>query len=324
MNITLNNNIQFQSSSEDTILLSARKSGYTISHSCLNGRCQECKVKVIDGEYDMPENQQGLTENDLEEGYCLSCITKPISNLVIEEVNFIDRILPDVKTIPVKIQKLELLTKEVIRVLLRTPPKNKFEFLAGQYLDIIYRDIKRSYSVASNQDEDLIELIIKKYPNGKFSNYIFNEAKENDLLRIDGPKGTYILPKFLEHKLIFISTGTGIAPNLSIIRCLLKSDSMDRNNIMIIHGQRHSSEHIFSLEEEFEGITIKKAISREKSKGFTHGYVQDIIQELHFDISSTQFFVCGNPKMILECREILINMGLEKQNFKSEIFINSN
>ena len=189
---------------------------------------------------------------------------------------------------------------------------------------IIYKDIKRSYSVASSPDGDLIELLIKKHTNGKFSNYIFNEARENDLLRIEGPKGTYILPKSLEQKHIFISTGTGIAPNLSIIRYLLKCDSIHRHNIMIIHGQRYSFEHNFSLEEEFEGIRITKVTSREKSEGFIHGYVQNIIQELHFDLSNSQFFVCGNPKMILECKEILINMGLEKQNFKSEIFTNSN
>ena len=324
MKISLNKKIQFKSSLDSTILESARSESITIGHSCLNGRCSECKVKVVSGEFVMPNTQEGLTDKEVQEGYCLSCITKPLSDMELEDVSFIEGVLPEVKTIPAKISLLEFLSEDVVKVTLRTPPNKSLEFLAGQYIDLSVKGIKRSYSIASTPSDSEIELLIKNYPSGQFSNYLFNEAKVNDLLRIEGPKGTYILPKDITHNLIFISTGTGIAPNLSLTKSALKEGKVQPSQITLIHGQRSAKEHVYSVEEILNGVKIIKCTSRESAEGFVQGYVQDAVKGLELDISNSLVFACGNPKMIKELKIQMFALGLKEKNFKSDVFVPSN
>ena len=324
MKITFNTDRILKSVQSDTIFNNFKANGLTIHHSCLNGRCSECKVKVITGEYDMPNSQEGLSDSEVKEGYCLTCITKPLSDLKLEEFSFIEGVLPEVKTIPAKISRLEFLSKDVVKVTLRTPPNKYLEFLAGQYVDLSVKGIKRSYSISSTPSDSEIQLLIKNYTGGQFSNYLFNEAKVNDLLRIEGPKGTYILPKEIPQNLLFISTGTGIAPNLSLIKSALKEGIVQSSQITLIHGQRTVQEHIYSLEETLNEIEIIKCISRESVEGYVQGYVQDALNGLNINIENSLVFACGNPQMIKELKTQMITMGLDERNFKSDVFVPSN
>ena len=324
MVIRVNQILEFAGSQDLTILESAKKASLTFAHSCLSGRCSECKVKVVSGDFEMPSTQEGLTNKQIQEGYCLSCITKPISDMELEDASFIEGVLPEVKTIPAKISLLEFLSEDVVKVILRTPPNKSLKFLAGQYIDLSVKGIKRSYSIASTPSDSEIELLIKNYTGGKFSNYLFNEAKVNDLLRIEGPKGTYILPKDNTHNLIFISTGTGIAPNLSLIKSALEEGIVQPSQVTLIHGQRSAKEHIYSIDEILNGVNIVKCTSRESVEGFVQGYVQDAVKGLELDISNSLVFACGNPQMIKELKMQMIALGLEERKFKSDVFVPSN
>lgn len=324
MRIRINKNISLEALPELSIFESARNESITIDHSCLSGRCSECKVKVVSGEFEMPSTQEGLTEREVQEGYCLSCITKPLSDMELKEVSFIAGVLPEVKTIPAKISLLEFLSEDVVKVTLRTPPNKSLDFLAGQYIDLSVKGIQRSYSIASTPSDSEIELFIKNYIGGQFSNYLFNEAKVNDLLRIEGPKGTYILPKEIPQNLIFISTGTGIAPNLSLIKSALKEGRVQSSQIILIHGQRATKEHIYLVEEVLDGIKIIKCTSRETAEGYVQGYVQDAVKGLDLNIRNSLVFACGNPQMIKELKMQMIALGLDERNFKSDVFVPSN
>jgi CDP-4-dehydro-6-deoxyglucose reductase len=239
-------------------------------------------------------------------------------------VSFIEGVLPQVKTIPAKISLLEFLSEDVVKVTLRTPPNKSLKFLAGQYIDLSVKGIKRSYSIASTPSDPEIELLIRNYTGGQFSNYLFNEAKVNDLLRIEGPKGTYILPKDITNNLIFISTGTGIAPNLSVIKSALKVGKVQASQITLIHGQRSAKEHIYSIEEILNGVKIIKCTSRESAEGYVQGYVQDAVKELELDITNSLVFACGNPHMIKELKMQMLALGLKEKHFKSDVFVPSN
>lgn len=307
-----------------TIFTSIKDEGFTIKHSCLSGRCSECKVRVVSGDFAMPGIQEGLTDQEVQEGYCLSCITKPLSDLKLEDVSFIEGVLPEVKTVPAKISLLEFLSDEVVKLTLRTPPNKSLKFLAGQYIDLSVKGIKRSYSISSTPSDSEIELLIKNYTGGQFSNYLFNEAKINDLLRIEGPKGTYILPKNIPPNLVFISTGTGIAPNLSLIKSGLKEGRIQSSQITLIHGQRTAKEHIYTIEETLNEVEIIKCTSRESVEGYVHGYVQDALKGLDLNIKNSLVFACGNPQMIKELKAQMITMGFDERNFITDVFVPSN
>lgn len=311
-------------STSESIFDSFLKNNLIIPHSCLSGRCSQCKVKVLSGEFEMRDNHEGLTVEEIQNGYCLSCITKPLTDLKLEGLEYIEGNMPEISIIPAKISNLEFLSQDVVKVTLRTPPNKSLKFLSGQYIDLSIREIKRSYSIASAPSESDIKLLIKRYPNGQFSNYIFNVAKINDLLRIEGPKGTYILPNVIPKRLLFISTGTGIAPNLSLIKNAIQKLKIGKSRITIIHGQRSQLEHVYHLEEELQGIDFIRTTSRESAVGYFNGYVQDVINELDLNLSETMVFACGNPQMIKDLKSQLIIRGLKEMNFKSDIFVPSN
>jgi CDP-4-dehydro-6-deoxyglucose reductase, E3 len=324
MKISINSNVVIDAIPEKTILQSAKFGGITINHSCLNGRCSECKVKVLSGNFFMPNNQEGLKDKEVNDGYCLSCISRPETDLVLDEVKYFDGILPEEKIIPAKISKLKYLSEKVIKMTLRTPPNNKLNFLAGQYVDLSIGSIKRSYSIASAPCDSQLEFIIKNYSNGEFSNYLFNQAKLNDLLRIEGPKGTYVFPKKTKENIVFLSTGTGIAPNISLIKFALESNLLQPNQITLIHGQKWVSDHNLELINALDGCNVILTVSRESSKGYFRGYVQDALLKRNLDLNRTQVFACGNPNMITQTKNILFKMGLPEIDFKSDIFVKSN
>ena len=295
-----------------------------IPHSCLTGRCSQCKVRVLAGEFEMSSNQEGLTDQEIRNGFCLSCITKPTTDLMLDGLECVEDSLPEIRTIPAKISEIKFLSEDVVKVTLRTPPNKSIKFIAGQYIDLSYGEIKRSYSIASTPSDLNINLLIKCYPNGQFSNYIFNKAKIDDLLRIEGPKGTYILPNVIPEKLLFVSTGTGIAPNLSLIKSAIQKVKIDRSRITLIHGQRSQKEHVYYLEDELQGIEFIRATSRESADGYFYGYVQDAVKRLDLNLAETMVFACGNPQMIKDLKSQMIMRGLKEKNFKSDIFVPSN
>lgn len=313
-----------QGSSSDTILDNFSKNQIVLPHSCLKGRCSECKIKVLVGEFEMPENQEGLTDEEVRSGYCLSCITKPLTDLKLENFEYFEGFLPEIKIIPAKISSLEFLGLDVVKITLRTPPNKHLNFIPGQYIDLFLHNLKRSYSIASVPSDSSIELIIKNYHNGIFSNYFFNEAKINDLLRIEGPKGTYTLPTDNPEKLIFVSTGTGIAPHISMLKSAIQEGKLKKNQVIVVHGQRTVIEHVYDLEKALPGVRIVRTTSRESAKGFINGYVQDAVNNLTIDITETMIFACGNPQMIKDLKAQMISRGLDEKKFKSDMFVPSN
>ena len=319
LKLYINNDFVIDADSSETILATLNRNNLNLKHSCLNGKCSLCKVKVSKGEYQMNDNQEGLNDFDVNNGYCLTCVTKPKTDLYLSDVEFFKGKLPEQKIIPAKIDEIIFLAKDICRLIIRTPPNMKLEFNPGQYVNISRSNIQRSYSIASFF-ENKLEFLIKNYNNGQFSNYLFNESKINDLLKIEGPKGTYFFNYETYDNVIFVSTGTGIAPHISIITNLIDNLKMDPK-IYIIHGQRFESEHVYEIEKKFPNSNIIKVNSREKVSGYKYGYVQDVLTDQIINIIGSKFFICGNQEMTNSVRDLLLNHGHPRSNINVDTFI---
>ena len=325
--IHLKNNKVFYCDNNTSIFESAKNQGITLEHSCLSGRCRSCLVKVISGSTINKQEELVLSDEDKKQNYVLSCIAKPLSDLKLDIEDLGGITLFEKKIIPSKINQIEKLTEDVIKVVLRLPPNSNFNYNSGQYINIIKGNLTRSYSIAnSSNSRNQLEFFIKKYQNGLMSKYWFEEAKINDLLRIDGPIGTFFLRESKAKNIIFLATGTGVAPIKAILEGLEKAGKDYQNiNLWVIVGAR-CKEDLF-WEPNFDKLNIKyiPTLSRQKNDWEGEkGYVQDIVLKRQIDLKNTQVYACGSNEMIQSAKKLLFENSLGENNFFSDAFVSTN
>lgn len=326
--IKLSNGKEFNGDNQSTIFQSAQKAGVLLEHSCLAARCKSCKVKVLSGKSLNVHKEYVLSPEEKEEGSVLSCNSIPQSDLIIEAEDLSDLDLPKSRTLPSKIHSIEYLNNSVLKVELRLPPNSLFRFIPGQYVNLIKGNIKRSYSIANSFQEDgRLQFMIKNYLNGVMSKYWFEEAKVNDLIRLEGPLGTFFLRNTNIKEIVFLATGTGIAPIKSIIEDSFKGkNGIFDKKITLIWGGRKCSDIFWTPSFDNYQIDFIPVLSRhdENWKG-ERGYVQDVLlQKFSISLEEIQVYACGSNDMIKDAQNKLIKKGLPENQFFSDAFVSSN
>jgi CDP-4-dehydro-6-deoxyglucose reductase len=321
--IELKNNKYFSCEEVDTILVGAQKENINLNYSCKTGRCQSCKARVIKGTTNAEFEEIGLSAEDTENGYILTCVRTPTSDVILDLDDLSDYMLEPIKTLPSKIDSITKISSNVIELQLRIPPSASFNYLSGQYIKIIRGDYKRSYSIANRNSASNLVLFIKNYEGGRFSNYLFNEAKINDLLRIEGPMGTFFYRNTNKKNIVFLATGTGIAPVKAILE-QMDSDNEDtlNKNIYVFFGGRFSEDLFWKPEFSNIKVNFIPVLSKNTHdwNGAT-GYVQDVVLSKSINLSDSVVYACGSEKMINDSNKILIQNGLSEDSFYSDAFV---
>jgi CDP-4-dehydro-6-deoxyglucose reductase len=228
-----------------------------------------------------------------------------------------------VRTIPCRISSLKLLNNDVLQVVLRVPPNSNFKFIAGQYINLIDKGIRRSYSLANAEQLDgNLEIQVKRVKQGLMSEYLFTMARQNDLLRIEGPLGTFSYRVDDSKNVILMATGTGIAPIKAIIESL--ENSLDEKIIYIVWGGRVLEDLYLNLSSVKLKYTFVPVLSREKIESTYFGYVQDAVLDLGLDLKKTTVYACGSEVMIKDACDVLVQNGLRRKKFYSDAFVSSN
>lgn len=324
--IKLKNDTHFLCAPEDTILSGAQKENIAIDYSCKTGRCESCKAKVVKGTSTANTAEIGLSKEDLEKGYILTCVRIPTSDLTLDIEDLSEYSLEQIRTLPAKVDKITAITTEVIELQLRMPPNTSFRYLSGQYINIIKGDYKRSYSIANRTSTSNLVFYIKKYEGGRFSNYFFKEAKVNDLLRIEGPIGTFFYRKTNKANIIFFATGTGIAPIKAILEQMNHNNNEFINkNIFLFFGGRNKEDLFWKPDFNNIKVNFIPVLSRSNFdwKG-DKGYVQDSFMTKGIDLLDCVFYACGSENMIKDAKMLLLKNGLSEDAFNSDAFISSN
>ncbi len=314
--------LTFNALPDKSIVDAAIASGVFFSYSCKTGRCKTCKCKVTAGETALLADELGLTETEKADGWILGCVRKPMSELTISAPGVSKFEMPQAKMLPCRISALESLSTDVMKVTLRLPPNNQLEYFAGQYIDVIKGDIRRSYSIANACTlGGQIELHIKRFSGGKMSEYWFEQAKVNDLLRLNGPLGTFFLRNCAGKDLIFLATGTGFAPVKAILESLSQAKSEELpSSIRVYWGGRSLAELYAAAPDIGIPYSFKRVLSR-GAGGDAQGYVQNVCLGDVADFQNTQVFACGSNAMIEDGRRLLVKAGLEEADFYSDAFV---
>lgn len=317
----------FRCQPEQTILEAASAQGVTLEHSCRTGRCGACKAQVLDGVTSPLKFEESLAEEEQAAGFILTCCRAAVTDVTlgIEDLGELCGI--EAKTLPCRIDSLKLLTDDVIEVTLRTPPASRLTYLPGQYIDVIGRDgLRRSYSVANAPRNDAkLTLQIRKVPNGEMSHYWFDEAKANDLLRLEGPLGTFCLRPTKAAQLLLLATGTGIAPIRAMLEHLAtNSTAQDYQHIHVYWGGRTNKDLYWTPDYPSLPLRFVPVLSRSPNGGTAQGYVQDAVLTDGIDLQDTVVYACGSESMIASAKSKLVAAGLNPKNFHSDAFVSSN
>ncbi len=317
---------EFAVESDETILDGALRSGLAFPYGCRGGACGACKAKVLEGAVNYADEPMGLSEEDMADNQSLLCVATAASDLTVEikEVGAIEEI--PVKTMPTKVASMERLNDEVMSLHLTLPESERLQFLAGQYVEFILADgRRRAFSIANAPHDDAtLEFHIRHIEGGEFTSHVFDDMNVGEILRIEGPLGTFFLREDSERPIIMLATGTGFGPVKGIIEHAIAEHSHRR--IYIYWGAR-SEEGLYMHElaqkwdAENANIEYRPVLSRPGADwdGRT-GYVQDAVLTDFDDLSGFELYACGHPQMVHSAKAALAARGLEGDHCYSDAF----
>lgn len=317
-------NHSFEIEADQTILDAAIAHGYTLPYSCHNGACGVCKGKVLQGSVDHGNHQAyALSDAEKAAGMTLFCCAKPKSDIVIESAEVTMGSDIQVKTLPCRVQKMEKAADDVMVLYLKLPANERMQFMAGQYIDILQKDGKpRSFSLANApHDDEFLQLHIRNIAGGTFTQHVFNDMKERDIMRIKGPLGTFFLREDSSKPIIFIASGTGFAPIKAIIEHAMHVGI--KRPMHFYWGARKQAD-LYMLEKarkwERHGIKFTPVISDEPWAGRT-GFVHQAVVDDYADLSGHQVYACGAPVVVEAAhRDLTAKCRLPSEEFFSDAF----
>lgn len=325
LTISLISGKSFDAADGISILEASASSTASLPYSCKTGRCSTCKCKVIQGETKALQEEIGLTNDEKNDGWILSCVRTPITNIILDVEDLDGISLPAEKTIPCRISSLEKLAVDVLRVRLRLPPSSDFIYIPGQYIDIIGSGgVRRSYSLATVGSVDkLLELHVRAVDGGAMSDYWFNHAKVNDLLRLNGPLGTFFLRPYANQDLIFLATGTGFAPVNAMLASLSElAPELKPKTVSVFWGGRKEDDLYLECNNIQNLCHFVPVLSR-PSENWTgaKGHVQYAALADTPDLSNAAVYACGSNAMIQSAKIAFMKAGLPVERFYSDAFV---
>jgi CDP-4-dehydro-6-deoxyglucose reductase len=313
----------------EAILAAALRQGFVLPYGCKNGACGTCKGRIVSGSVDYGVYQpKALTDEDRARGKALFCQAKPLTDLVIEArtIGAVKGI--EVKTLPCRVQAMERLADDVMVLHMKLPANEKLVYLAGQYVEFLLKDgTRRSFSMGSApHDAELLQLHVRRVAGGQFTEHVFSKMKERDILRFEGPLGTFFLREDSAKPIVFVASGTGFAPIKAIIEDAVKK-GVSRPMTLYWGGRRPKDLYMHALAQSWaaQGLlkyvpVISEALPEDAWTGRT-GFVHRAVMEDFPDLSGHQVYACGVPVMVDAARrDFIAECRLPEEEFFADSF----
>ena len=316
---------EFTTEPGESILDAAVRQGINLPYGCRNGFCGTCQSTLLSGELVYPEGAPpALDENQA--GACLTCKGVPASDIRIEVHEIAEAQDIEIREMPCKVDRIERLNSDVIRLYLKLPEGERLQFLAGQYLNFILEGgEKRAFSIANApHDDEFIELHIRHVEGGAFTDFLFDGMKEKTIMRIEAPLGSYFLREDSDQPIILMGGGTGFAPLKGIIEHAFEV-GIDRP-IQLYWGVRAEQDiYLPDLPKqwaaEHSNFSYIPVLSEPNQdwQGRT-GWVHDSVVADHADLSGFDVYMSGPPPMIDAGKEAFLAHNLDENRLYSDSF----
>ncbi|MGR9116712.1 MAG: FAD-binding oxidoreductase [Gammaproteobacteria bacterium] len=208
-----------------------------------------------------------------------------------------------------------------------------FSYKPGQFITFILniggQEVRRSYSMSSSPSRPyLLEVTIKRVPNGLVSNWFCDHVKLGDELTVKGPSGKFTCFNFPSNKMLFIGAGSGITPIISMSRWI--TDTASDVDVKLLASFKTPSTILFRkelemLSERHSGFQVALTVTAGKQgadswAGFTGRVNRDMLEAFVPDILDRHIFMCGPDPFTESIKNILYEIGYDMTNFHSESF----
>jgi CDP-4-dehydro-6-deoxyglucose reductase len=326
-------NRSFTVEADEAILPAAIRQGIGLPYGCRDGACGSCKSKLISGRVVHGTHQlKALSVAEEEAGYILTCCGKPQTDCVVEARSVPGAGEHPVLKLPSRVIRIDKPAPDVAVMHLQLPANQNLQYRAGQYVEFILRDgARRSYSMANAPGNlgspPAIELHIRHMPGGKFTDHVFGVMKEKDILRMEGPFGSFFLREGSAKPMILLASGTGFAPIKAIIEQMRLTGST--RPAVLYWGCRRKADlyqHDWCVETATEMPNLRyvpvlsEPLPEDAWAGRT-GFVHQAVMQDFPDLSGHQVYACGAPVMVASAeRDFVARCGLPADEFFADSF----
>ncbi|MGE8376046.1 MAG: CDP-6-deoxy-delta-3,4-glucoseen reductase, partial [Diaphorobacter nitroreducens] len=267
-----------------------------------------------------------------EAGFVLTCCAQPLTDVVLESRQVTDESAYPIKKLPVRVAALTRASHDVMQVRLQLPAADTFRYHAGQYIEFILRDgARRAYSMANaphtQEGAPGVELHIRHMPGGRFTDHVFNAMKEKEILRVEGPFGSFFLREDSDKPMVFLASGTGFAPIKALIEHM-QHKGITRPATLYWGGRRPADlymdgwirERLAALPNLRYVPVVSDALPEDGWAGRT-GFVHQAVMEDIADLSGYQVYACGAPIVVDSARAAYsAERGLPPDEFYADAF----
>ena len=314
----------------ETILAAGIRQNIGLPYGCKDGACGSCKCKLLAGTVVHGNHQsKALSAEEEAHGLVLTCCATPQSDVVLESRQVTQEGALPIKKLPTRVSSMVRLTSDVMQLQLQLPANDSFLYRAGQYVEFLLRDgVRRSYSMANAPKAGaMMELHIRHMPGGKFTDHVFGGMKEKEILRIEGPFGSFFLREESDKPMIFLASGTGFAP----LKALLEQmQQKDRNRPVTLYwgGRRPNDLYMNGWVTEFcagnpwlRYVPVVSDALPEDAWAGRSGFVHQAVLQDHADLSGYQVYACGAPIVVDSARRDFRKLAhLPEEEFFADAF----
>jgi CDP-4-dehydro-6-deoxyglucose reductase, E3 len=323
----------FQVDRDEPILSAAIRQSVGLPYGCKDGACGSCKSRLLEGRVIHGVHQiKALSGEEEAAGWILTCQAAAQTDVVLEV-----RTVPGagefpVRKMPSRVTTIARPAPDVAILQMQLPANDRLQYRAGQYVEFILRDgSRRSYSMANAPHTQLdrpgIELHLRHLPGGKFTDHVFTTLKEKDILRIEGPFGTFFLREDSDKPMILLASGTGFAPIKAIIEQLQFTNS--QRHAVLYWGCRskvdvYLHEWALNAAAQMPNLHYIPVLSEAKPEdqwtGRT-GLVHQAVMHDYPNLMNHQVYACGAPIMVESAQhDFVVKCGLPDDEFYADSF----
>jgi ferredoxin-NADP reductase len=209
-----------------------------------------------------------------------------------------------------------------------------FNYLPGQFLSLTVRPngkdgqpVRRSYTIASSPTQrDYVEITVKRVEQGVVSGYLHDRVKEGDRLEVSTPFGSFTFTGREADSIVLIGGGVGITPLMTVIRYL--TDHGWPGDVFLLYVCRTTRDFIFReeleyLQRRYANLHVVATMTRAAGtewKGPTGRLTKELIAQSVPNLAARRVHLCGPPPMIEATQGILAELGVPKEQIKTESF----